>query len=110
MSMGKTLNFVYTIVNRNKGKTIPPNKGDFDFEFTLSEDLMRVNRRDPLGLLIQLSKSRAVMEGESAAMYSFASARALARLAAAMANGGSFEGHQILSEKGWSEFHAEPTL
>ena len=50
------------------------------------------------------------MEGETPSAYSFASARALARLAAAMANKGSFEGTKILSEQGWNDLHANPKL
>ena len=39
-----------------------------------------------------------------------ASARALAKLAAYMANKGTFKGKQLLSEEAWNKMHAEPTF
>lgn len=38
------------------------------------------------------------------------SARGLAKIAAAMANRGSFDGVRILGEKGWDALHANPTV
>ena len=34
----------------------------------------------------------------------------LAKVAAAMANGGKFQGVKVLGEKGWEALHAKPTL
>ena len=34
----------------------------------------------------------------------------LAKIAAAMANGGTFQGVKVLGEKGWEALHAKPTL
>ena len=34
----------------------------------------------------------------------------LAKVAAAMANGGTFQGVKVLGEKGWEGLHAKPTL
>ena len=34
----------------------------------------------------------------------------LAKVAAAMANGGKFQGVKVLGEKGWEASHAKPTL
>ena len=34
----------------------------------------------------------------------------LAKVAAAMANGGTFQGVKVLGEKGWEAMHAKPTL
>ena len=34
----------------------------------------------------------------------------LAKIAAAMANGGTFQGVKVLGEKGWETLHAKPTL
>ena len=34
----------------------------------------------------------------------------LAKVAAAMANGGTFQGVKVLGEKGWEALHAKPTL
>lgn len=62
-----------------------------------------------MGFFLDLTKYKPLIEGESASAFSFSSARALAKLAAAMANKGSFEGTKILSEQGWNDFHANPT-
>ena len=34
----------------------------------------------------------------------------LAKVAAAMANGGTFQGVKVLGERGWEALHAKPTL
>ena len=38
------------------------------------------------------------------------SSTGLAKIAAAMANGGTFQGVKVLGEKGWEALHAKPTL
>jgi len=47
--------------------------------------------------------------GESSSANGNCSAAGLAKIAAAMANGGSLKGVKVLGEKGWKALHAEPT-
>ena len=79
-------------MQKTKGKTFPPNKGMKDVEFALTEEMKKANEKDRAGFILDLTKNKALMEGETASAFSFASARALAKLGAAMANKGSFEG------------------
>jgi len=48
--------------------------------------------------------------GESSSANGNCSARGLAKVAAAMANGGTFQEVKVLGEKGWEAMHAKPTL
>jgi len=50
-----------------------------------------------------------VRRGESSSANGNCSARGLARVAAAMANGGTLEGVQVLSPTAWQSLHADPT-
>ena len=50
-----------------------------------------------------------VRRGESSSANGNCSARGLARVAAAMANGGTLEGVQVLSPSAWESLHANPT-
>jgi len=47
--------------------------------------------------------------GENSSVNGNCSARGLAKIAAAMANGGSLGGVKVLGEKGWQALHAKPT-
>jgi len=47
-------------------------------------------------------------QGELPSANGNCSARGLAKVAAVMANGGSFQGQTLLSPEGWKQFHAEP--
>ena len=49
-----------------------------------------------------------VAMGETPSANAHCSARGLAKLAAAMANGGRFEGAELISDTGWQAMHAEP--
>jgi len=51
-----------------------------------------------------------VRRGETSSANGNCSARGLAKVAAAMANGGSFQGVTILGPKGWEALHAKATL
>lgn len=70
--------------------------------------MKKAHEIDRMGFVLNLTKHKPLMEGESASAFSFSTARALAKLGAAMANKGSFEGTKILSEQGWNDFHANP--
>ena len=48
--------------------------------------------------------------GETPSAGSYASARGLAKLAAAMANEGQFEGKSLMSKSGWLRFHSDPRV
>jgi hypothetical protein len=48
-------------------------------------------------------------KAESVSSFCFASARGLAKLAAYMANKGSLNGRQLISEETWNEVQADPT-
>ena len=48
-------------------------------------------------------------QGESSSVNGNCSARGLAKVAAAMAGGGTFRGVQILSQQAWESLHAAPT-
>lgn len=96
------------MMNMTKGKPLPSNKGNDDIELVLSEDLKKIT--DKIELYLKFTKTKEIMEGETPSAFTFASARGLAKLGAAMANKGSFNGNQILSEQGWDEFHAEPKM
>lgn len=50
-----------------------------------------------------------VRRGETSSANGNCSARGLAKVAAAMANGGSLGGVKVLGKKGWDALHAEPT-
>lgn len=50
----------------------------------------------------------AVAMGETPSANAHCSARGLAKLAAAMADGGGFQGAELLSPEAWAEMHAEP--
>jgi len=50
-----------------------------------------------------------VRKGESSSANGNCSARGLAKVAAAMANGGSLNGVQVLSPSAWDSLHANPT-
>ena len=71
--------------------------------------MKKAHDADRTGFVLNLTKNKDLMAGESVSAFSFSNARALAKLGAAMANKGSFEGTQILSEQGWNNFHANPT-
>lgn len=79
-------------------KNPPSNKHRDDVEIVVSEEIKKMNKKDPMGTAILATKLKENMEGETASAFSFASAKALARLAAAMANNGSFDDKMILSE------------
>jgi len=51
----------------------------------------------------------AVRQGETSSANGNCSARGLATIGAAMANGGSLGGVKVLGEKGWKALHADPT-
>ncbi len=48
-----------------------------------------------------------IVMGETPSANAHCSARGLARLAAAMASGGSLAGHELISKSAWDEMHAE---
>jgi len=52
----------------------------------------------------------AIRLGEHSSTNGNCSARGLAKIAAAMANGGSLGGVKVLGEKGWEALHAKPTF
>lgn len=62
---------------------------------------------DKVGL-IDAFNSREVAMGETPSANTHASARGLARLAAMMADKGSFEGGEFISAKAWDALHAQP--
>ena len=47
--------------------------------------------------------------GESPSVNCIASARGLAKMAAFMANKGTFDGSEYISEETWDKFHFNPT-
>jgi hypothetical protein len=47
--------------------------------------------------------------GESPSVNCIASARGLAKMAAFMANRGTFDGSEYISEETWDKFHLNPT-
>ena len=59
-----------------------------------------------IGPLFNLDVMR---KGETSSANGNCSARGLAKVAAAMANKGTFNGVQILSNKAWEALHSEPT-
>jgi len=51
-----------------------------------------------------------VRRGETSSANGNCSARGLAKIAAAMANRGTFQGQTVLSQAGWEALHADPTI
>jgi len=65
----------------------------------------------PLFRLDRLTKylnSDTARQAESPSVNGHCTARGMAMMAAAMANGGSFKGKEVLSPRGWAEMHAMP--
>merc|ERR1712003_588948 len=58
--------------------------------------------------LIEHSNSKLGKMIESPSTNGHCSARGMAKLAAAMANKGTFDGVEVLSEKAWEAMHANP--
>jgi len=65
---------------------------------------------DPSEMFENFYNSDVTRQGESPHSNMHASARGLAKLAAAMANGGTLNGQQILTPNGWSLLHANPII
>lgn len=59
---------------------------------------------------LELANDDILREGESPATFVSASARGLAKLSAAMANGGTIGDFEVLSEEGWTFLHENPTV
>mgnify|MGYP000099475501 CR=1 FL=1 len=57
----------------------------------------------------KLYADRKFRRGESNSFGGFASARGLAKMAAYMANEGTFEGKQLIKKETWDKFHANPS-
>ena len=58
----------------------------------MTEEMKKAHDADRTGFVLNLTKNKDLMAGESVSAFSFSNARALAKLGAAMANKGSFEG------------------
>merc|ERR1719228_2855773 len=65
---------------------------------------------DPKTAFGPFSNQEIFRRGETPSANGNCSARGLAKVAAAMANGGSFQGVTVLGPKGWEAMHAKPTL
>ena len=50
-----------------------------------------------------------MITGESASAFTCTNARSIALVGAYMANKGTFQGKQMISEDTWNKFHADPT-
>ena len=92
------MKFFFSIAKKLNPKNPPSNKGADDVEIAISQEMKKKFKKDPMGTTIEATKIIGNMEGETASAFSFASAKALARLAAAMANKGCFKDTMILSE------------
>lgn len=57
---------------------------------------------------LEIFNQREFARGETPSANTHASARGLAKVAAMMAAGGKFDGHEYLSQSAWSAMHADP--
>lgn len=51
-----------------------------------------------------------MLKGETPSANHISNARSIGKLAAYMANKGTLNGKQLLSEKAWNKFHADPKI
>ena len=64
---------------------------------------------DPMEVLVQQSQKKPLLQMEAGSWNTNSSARSLAKLAAFMANNGTFTGKEIIKSETWDQMHANST-
>ena len=116
----RVINPVYLSYRKQLGEFIGRKKVLEDlFDFMIKDKkfipqhskLMTIEIEEPSNLLNFMKymiNVQNVLQSETPSVFSSASARGMARLAAYMANEGSLEGKTFLEGKGWEALHADP--
>jgi len=114
VSMSKSFILRQSLIPKSMGRAIDPNFTELASMMNQFRKLLKESKDKPPALVgMDISgkiwNTPMIRKGESPSANGNCSARGLAKVAAALANKGSFQEKTILSEAAWMEMHAEPT-
>jgi len=113
-SMGKSFILRQSLIPKSRGRAIDPDFFELAGLMNQFRKMLKAGKDSPpalVGLDVsgKLWNTPTIRKGESPSANGNCSARGLAKIAAAMANKGGFDGKTVLSREAWEAMHADPT-
>jgi len=114
VSMSKSFILRQSLIPKSRGRAIDPDFFELAGLMNQFRRMLKAGKDSPpaiVGLDVsgKIWNTNIIRKGESPSANGNCSARGLAKVAAAMANKGSFEGKTILTREAWEALHADPT-